>query len=81
MFEPVRMVELWIQEPVHVHAQCFSLGLVVKVSALKMSKERESKNLFCTTPPPPPTHTRMHPPTQVMHVDACIYSTLGHNSV
>ena len=40
MFEPVRMAGLWIQEHVHVHAQRFSQGLVVKVSALKQIKRK-----------------------------------------
>ena len=66
MIEPVRMVGLWIQELVHVHAQCFSLGLVAKVSALKTEKEKV-KCLFLILHQLP--HTRLHPPTQVMHVD------------
>ena len=60
MFEPVRMVGLWIQELVHVHAQCFSLGPVVKVSALKMSRERDSKILISYIAPTQasaPAHT------------------------
>ena len=82
MFEPVRMVGLWIQELVHAHAQCFSLGPVVKVSALKTEKEKV-RHLFLILHPSP--HTRLHPPTQVMQVDThnvVLYTQhIRHNSV
>ena len=59
MFEPVRMVGLWIQKHVHVHAQDISLGLVAKVSTLKTSRGRESKILI-TSLTPPATHIYTH---------------------